>query len=122
MANGLRENCPNDEAHDLFELPDFVQALMKNNWLGSKTKQGFYKKGSNTNGKKEILALDLESFEYKPSKKAKYKTLAATKNISNVWDRFPVLIKGKDNAGDFYRKTFASLLAYSANRIPEISD
>jgi 3-hydroxyacyl-CoA dehydrogenase len=122
VANGLRENCPNDEAHDLFELPDFVQALMKNNWLGSKTKQGFYKKGSNTNGKKEILALDLESFEYKPSKKAKFKTLAATKNISNVWDRFPVLIKGKDKAGDFYRKTFASLLAYSANRIPEISD
>ena len=30
---------------------------MENKWLGSKTKQGFYKKSVNAEGKKEILSL-----------------------------------------------------------------
>lgn len=122
VAEGLYNNCPKDEAHDLFELPEFVKKLMENKWLGNKTKQGFYKKEVNQAGKKQILALNLDSYEYAVAKKIKFATLDNTKTISNVIDRFPVLIKGKDKAGDFYRKTFAALFAYSANRIPEISD
>lgn len=122
VANGLHKNCPNDEAHDLFQLPDFVSSLMENNWLGNKTKQGFYKKEIDAKGKKSILALNLDSLEYAPSKKAKFATLEKTKGIANIIDRFKVLVKGKDKAGEFYRRTFAALFAYSANRIPEISD
>ena len=44
VANGLYEGVPNDERHDLFKLPDFIQTMMDNKWLGSKTGQGFYKK------------------------------------------------------------------------------
>lgn len=122
VANGLHKNCPNDEAHDLFQLPDFVSSLMENNWLGNKTKQGFYKKEIDAKGKKSILALNLDRLEYAPSKKAKFATLEKTKGIANIIDRFKVLVKGKDKAGEFYRRTFAALFAYSANRIPEISD
>jgi 3-hydroxyacyl-CoA dehydrogenase len=32
------------------------------------------------------------------------------------------LVKGKDKAGEFYRKSFAGMFAYVSNRIPEISD
>ena len=45
-----------------------------------------------------------------------------TKTIDNVGDRFKVLVKGKDKAGEFYRKSFAAFFAYVQNRIPEISD
>ena len=122
VAEGLHKNCPNDEAHDLFELPTFVSKLMENKWLGNKSKQGFYKKVVSEKGKKEIHALNLDTYEYSLAKKIKFSTLENTKTVSNVVDRFPILIKGKDKAGDFYRKTFAALFAYSANRIPEISD
>lgn len=44
VANGIYDNCPNDEAHELFRLPDFIKTMMENKWLGSKTGQGFYKK------------------------------------------------------------------------------
>ena len=121
VANGIYENCPNDEAHELFKLPDFINKMMKNKWLGSKTKQGFYKRVVE-NGKKSILALDLDTLEYRPSKKAKFATLEMTKTIDNVIDRFKVLIKGKDKAGEFYRKNFAAMFGYVQNRIPEISD
>ena len=122
VANGIYENCPNDEAHELFKLPGFINTMMDNKWLGSKTGQGFYKKSVDANGKKEILTLDLDTLEYRPSKKAKFATLELTKTIDKPIDRFKVLIGGKDKAGEFYRKNFAAMFAYVQNRIPEISD
>ena len=122
VANGIYENCPNDEAHELFKLPGFINTMMDNKWLGSKTGQGFYKKSVDANGKKEILTLDLDTLEYRPSKKAKFASLELTKTIDKPIDRFKVLIGGKDKAGEFYRKNFAAMFAYVQNRIPEISD
>jgi len=122
VANGIRENCPNDERLELFKLPDFINTMMENKWLGSKTGQGFYKKTKNDKGKTEILSLDLNTLEYREKKRAKFATLELTKTIDKVVDRFKVLIKGKDKAGEFYRKSFTALFAYVSNRIPEISD
>jgi 3-hydroxyacyl-CoA dehydrogenase len=122
VANGIYNNCPDDEAHDLFKLPDFINSMMENKWLGSKTGQGFYKKSVSKEGKKEILALDLDTLEYRPSQKAKFSTLELTKTIDKPIDRFKVLITGKDKAGEFYRKNLAAMFAYVQHRIPEISD
>jgi len=117
VANGIYENCPNDEAHELFKLPDFITKMVENKWLGSKTGQGFYKKVD-----KDILSLDLNSMEYRAAKKASFATLELTKTIDKPINRFKVLIKGTDKAGEFYRKSFAGMFAYVSNRIPEISD
>lgn len=128
VANGIYENCPNDEAHQLFQLPDFITKMMENNWLGSKTGQGFYKKSpSQTLPKGEgvkfdILSLDLNTLEYKPAKKTNFATLELTKTIDKPINRFKILVKGTDKAGEFYRKSFAGMFAYVSNRIPEISD
>ncbi len=121
VATGLYEGVPNDEAHDLFKLPDYVQKMLKNNMLGDKTGQGFYKK-IKKDGKKEIQVLDLKTLEYRPKKKVHFATLDMTQNIDKVLDRYKVLIKGKDKAGDFYRKTFSGLFSYASHRIPEIAD
>jgi len=120
-ANGVKDNCPNDEMKDQFVIPDFVNNMMENKWLGSKTKQGFYKKVVN-DGKKEILSLDLNTLEYRSKQRAKFATLELTKTIDNVVDRFKILVGGKDKAGEFYRKSFTAMFAYVQNRIPEISD
>ena len=122
VANGIYENCPDDEAHELFKLPDFINAMMEKKWLGSKTGQGFYKKTVTTEGKKEILTLDLDTLEYRSKKRAKFATLELTKTIDKPIDRFKILVGGKDKAGAFYRKNFAAMFAYVQNRIPEISD
>ena len=121
VATGLYENVPNDEAHEVFALPDFVKYMLDHKMLGDKTGQGFYKKVKK-DGKKEILALDLDTMEYRPKQKAKFATLEMTKTIDNVKDRYKVLVKGKDKAGDFYRKTFSGMFSYASHRIPEIAD
>tara|TARA_R110002124_G_scaffold2112_6_gene14032 strand:- start:4047 stop:6455 length:2409 start_codon:yes stop_codon:yes gene_type:complete len=122
VANGIYDNCPNDERLELFKLPDFINTMMENKWLGSKTGQGFYKKTVSAEGKKEILSLDLNTLEYRQAKRAKFATLELTKTIDKVADRFKILVKGKDKAGEFYRKSFAALFTYVSNRIPEITD
>lgn len=122
VANGIYQNCPNDEEHELFKIPDYVKHLMDNQWLGSKSGQGFYKKVTGEGGKSEILGLDLNTLEYRPGKRASFATLELTKAIDNVTDRFPVLMNGKDKAGEFYRKNFGAMFAYVSHRIPEISD
>jgi 3-hydroxyacyl-CoA dehydrogenase len=121
VANGIKEHCKEDERHELFSLPDFIESMMKANRLGSKTGEGFYKK-IKKDGKSEILSLDLTTGEYRKAKKAKFATLEKTKKISNVADRFPILVSGTDKAGDFYRLAFADLFAYVSNRMGEITD
>ena len=122
VANGLKANCPDDEEKDLFELPDYITKMVENNWLGSKTKQGFYKKVKNEKGKSEILVLDLETMEYGPKQRVKFATLDMAKPIDDLKQRTKMLLMGQDKAGDFYRSVFGSLFAYVSNRLPEISD
>ncbi len=122
VANGLKINCPKDERNNVFEIPDFVEKMKENNWLGSKSGQGFYKKSKDENGKRNILELDLSTLEYSKKQKSKFETISKAKKIENLTDRMKVLFNGKDRAGEFYRKIFAGLFSYSACRIPEISE
>lgn len=122
VANGIYENVPEDEEHETFKLPGFIDKMMEKKWLGSKSGQGFYKKVKNDDGSSEILTLDLDSMEYRKSKKASFGTLEKTKSVDKVTDRFPILIKGDDKAGEFYRKNFGAMFAYVSKRIPEITD
>lgn len=122
VAGGLYENCTEDKAHNLFKLPAYVSKMEENNWLGDKTKQGFYKKTKNAEGKTEILALDLKTLEYRPQQKIKSSTLDLTKSIESVKDRMKVFAAGKDRAGELFRASFFGLFEYVSDRIPEISD
>lgn len=121
VANGVRENCPKDEENDQFKLPAYINKMVENGWLGSKSKQGFYKKEVN-DGKKEILSLNLKTLEYEPKSKVNFPILAQTKAIEDLAERTKMLFADKGKAGQFYRKAFAGLFAYVTNRMPEISD
>lgn len=122
VANGVKDNCPDDERREVFEIPSYVSKMVENGWLGSKTKQGFFKKTKNAEGKKEILVLDLETMEYRSKQKVKFATLAAAKMEDDLAKRTKILFGGKDKAGEFYRSVFSGVFQYVTNRIPEISD
>jgi 3-hydroxyacyl-CoA dehydrogenase len=122
VANGLYEGLPQDEQRDIFKLPEQVNALVERKWLGDKTGQGFYKKTKGAKGQTEILTLDLKTMEYGEKQKVKFATLEQTKPLENLKERLPVLLSGKDKAGEFYRHSSYGLFQYVSNRIPEIAD
>jgi len=84
VAKGMYDNCVDDKARELFKVPAYVQTMADKNWLGDKTKQGFYKKIKNGDGSSEILALDLKTFEYKPQQKVASPTIEAIKSVGEA--------------------------------------
>jgi len=122
VANGVYEKCKDDESREVFKLPDFLQKMLENNMLGSKTGKGFYKKIKDDNGKSKILALDLNTFKYNEQKKVSYETLKNARKCKKRDEKFKTLISGNDKASKFYEENFARMFGYIQNRIPEISN
>ncbi|RAJ74012.1 3-hydroxyacyl-CoA dehydrogenase [Chitinophaga dinghuensis] len=121
VAKGVLENCPDDEAIAIFKIPDFLQKVVDNNWLGDKTGQGFYKKTTGPGGK-EILTLNLQTMEYGPKQKARFGSIDAAKPIEDLKQRLKALAGATDKAGQFYQQFHAHLFSYVSHRIPEIAD
>ena len=121
VAKGVADNCPNDEARAIFNIPSWLEKMLANNWLGDKTGQGFFKKIKSEAGK-EILTLDLQTLEYGPRKKPKFASLEAAKPIEDLKQRIQLLQASPDKAGDFYKAFHYGLFSYISHRIPEISD
>jgi 3-hydroxyacyl-CoA dehydrogenase len=121
VAKGVADNCPNDEALAIFNIPSWLEKMLANNWLGDKTGQGFFKK-LKTEAGKEILTLNLQTLEYGPRNKPKFASLEAAKPIEDLKQRLQLLQASPDKAGDFYKAFHYGLFSYISHRIPEISD
>jgi 3-hydroxyacyl-CoA dehydrogenase len=121
VAKGVADNCPTDEAKAIFQIPEWLDKVVANNWLGDKTGQGFFKKTKSEAGK-EILTLNLSTMEYGPRNKPKFASIEAAKPIEDLKQRIKMLTAAPDKAGEFYRAFHFSLFSYISHRIPEISD
>lgn len=122
VANGVRENCPDDEKKSTFEIPAYVQKMADNGWLGSKSQQGFYKKVKGSNGSSEILSLNLDTLEYTAQEKVTFDSIGKAREVDDIREKTRILVNHSDKGGEFYRKSFYDLFSYVSYRIPEISD
>jgi len=127
VASGVAANCPKDEAIQIFTLPTWLEKMVAQNWLGDKTGQGFFKKIKTANSK-EILTLNLTTFEYEPRVKTKMASIGIAKAIESLPERLKSLYtvtddsKEIDKGKQFVRAFHHALFSYVSNRVPEISD
>ncbi|PIQ26861.1 MAG: 3-hydroxyacyl-CoA dehydrogenase [Bacteroidetes bacterium CG18_big_fil_WC_8_21_14_2_50_41_14] len=119
VANNIRETT-HDESNDAFKIPAYLQKMLDNKWLGSKTKQGFFKKVGE-GGEKKFLSLDFSTMDYVEAPRPKFSVFEKTKGIDDLRQRMPILMSDKGKAGEFYRSSFYSLFQFVSNRIPEIT-
>jgi len=119
VANNIRE-MTHDESNEAFKIPAYLQKMLDNKWLGSKTKQGFFKK-VDEGGEKKFLSLDFTTMDYIDAPRPKFSVFEKTKGIDDLRLRMPILMSDKGKAGEFYRSSFYSLFQFVTNRIPEIT-
>ena len=117
----VTKNCfdalVNDERRAVFDPPPVLKALVDKKWLGSKTKQGFYKKVGDA-----ILQLDLKTMEYGPQQKPRFPSIGAARGAEDVDDKLRRVLAGDDRAAALARTVTYETLIYSANRVGEIAD
>ena len=122
VNKNLYPAVPDDEDREIFQVPDVINKMLEKNLLGDKTSGGFYKKSRDAEGKRVILELDLNTFEYKPQEKTKFPSLDAAKAVEDIPKRVKTLVWGEEKVGQFLWKTGSRISRYAANRIPEIAD
>ena len=105
-------------------MPKFMNFLLEHNFLGNKTGKGFYEKTSKKDekGKSIINVLNLESLEYEPSIRPKMEIIKMAKGMELMNKRLQYLVEGDSKEHHFFKEYFGALFAYSAQRVPEISD
>ncbi len=118
VAQNAWKNCPEDEARDLFALPDYLKKMISNGWLGQKSGQGFYKKIA----KGVIHSIDLQSLEYSPQNKNRYPGVRLAREHTSLEDKLPAIAYSPDTAGEFIWQILSRTLLYAAHRLGEIAD
>ncbi|NJN73433.1 MAG: 3-hydroxyacyl-CoA dehydrogenase/enoyl-CoA hydratase family protein [Limnothrix sp. RL_2_0] len=116
VAQNLYPTVPQDEQKGMFLIPNLFQKLVETGSLGAKAGQGFYKKVDG-----EICSLNRETFGYDSPKPMHLGNLDKLKKLE-LGDRLRYLYDDKGRAGKFFRHLILHTLAYSANRVPEITD
>ncbi|MDW0110995.1 3-hydroxyacyl-CoA dehydrogenase/enoyl-CoA hydratase family protein [Sporosarcina aquimarina] len=105
------------EEQKVFELPEFMQKMIDNGWIGAKAKQGFFvKKG------KEIFEIDSETLEYSPVKKMKTPSIEMAKQQKGLANRVKSLVYAEDRTGELLWNILAPTLQYSADMHGKIAD
>ena len=117
VAQNCWDNLPNDERHEVFNVPQFMRTMVAGKMLGRKSKQGFYKKVG-----EDILTLDYTTMEYRPKAKVRYESLGAVRNLETTAEKLKTLVGFDDKAAKLFWKVTSATAIYSANRLGEIAD
>ena len=127
VIKGIVENCPDDEQAAAFSMPKYLSFMLKNKFLGNKTKKGFYErtKQKDASGRRIKLGLNLSTLEYHPTQRVKLDSLSAAKQVDSLKAKVRTFCNDKyaDCKGaQLVKRSLAGLFAYVSNRIPEIAD
>lgn len=112
----LHEYLVDDEERDIFVLPGAVEKLIAAGATGQKAGAGFYKKVKQA-GKSEILALDLNTLEYRSQEKVRFDAIGAARKTDSVAESVAAMVWHEDEAGKAAWRVTADTLIYTANRI-----
>ena len=114
-------NNTNDEMHESFTLPNYVNKMIDNGLLGNKTKQGFYKKLES--GK--YSCFDPATSDYIPSIYPHIGFIEKAKHFVHMGlyrDAFDVISKSTNPEVSILMNTLCMYVSYSFNLIGEATE
>jgi 3-hydroxyacyl-CoA dehydrogenase len=111
-----------DEDRESFVLPQFVDAMIKKDLLGKKSRSGFYKTELTADWQKIRKVIDPATLEYEELRVPELPCLAAASKAKTLPEKMRAVVYGQDRGARFAWKAVAHNLIYAARKIPEISD
>ncbi len=128
VGENLYDMVPDDEDRDVLRGKygmSVLELLTKNNLLGSKSGQGFYKTIATDKGK-EFWGLDLQAaaegeLDYVAPAKPRWASVGEVKD-DPLPERLRRLTRADDEAGDLIWHTLSRTFSYASKRVPEIAD
>lgn len=113
----MADTLPEDPWHEYFASPKWLSALIDKGALGQKTGAGIFRKAG-----KDILVLDLEKQDYRPSdRKAADEVVAILKN-KNPAERMAQLRASEHPQAQFVWAILRDLFHYSAVHLEDIAE
>ncbi|HSJ88614.1 MAG TPA: 3-hydroxyacyl-CoA dehydrogenase/enoyl-CoA hydratase family protein [Anaerolineales bacterium] len=126
VGRNLAPLIPHDQLGQEYlkaEAPAKLMATMlQRNWLGNKTKVGFYKEVRGEDGKREFWSLDLNALEHVPPTKPRFDSVKAAKDVEGLGDRLRVLLGADDKAANLVKALIYQGFQYASSIIPEVAD
>lgn len=118
VADHCHEALRDDPDREAFEAAPILRRLVERGALGTKSGAGFYRREPDG----EILALDLETGEYRPRRKVASAIIEAARSEADPARRLGVLLRGGDKPAELVRRTLTAELRYAAAVAPGLAD
>jgi len=121
IVNNIYQNVQ-DERHDSFQLPEYVQKMLDKKMLGNKNREagGFYRYSE----KKEKYALDPLNIQFKSMKNTKHEVIENIKthiHDGNYKKAVDLIKYGKSDEISLVKQFILGYISYSYSRIGEVT-
>lgn len=117
-SENVLRSTKDEKERKAYAVPWFVTDRYEAKALGDKSGKGFYEK-TLVNGKKTILAFDLEKKAYAPLSAEKFSSVDEALKSAN---KYLSMISGSGKENRFYWENLKDTLLYAARLVPEIAD
>lgn len=126
VARNLRPLIPHDtlaQGYLSAEKPNaLIESMIQRNWLGNKTKVGFYKEVRREDGGKEFWPLDLRTLEHIPPSKPRFESVGKAREADSLAEKMRLMLGESDRAGQLVRALTYQGFQYAASLLPEVAD
>ncbi len=120
IIKNLHENT-NDEMHDSFVLPDYINKMVENGLLGNKTQAGFYKKPEGG----RIFYFDPASCDYIPAIQPHIGFVEKAKHLIHLGmykEAFDTIKTAEGKEADIVMDILCTYISYAYCRIGEVTE
>jgi 3-hydroxyacyl-CoA dehydrogenase len=125
VARNLYHAIPDDPSREMLNNPKaqaLSDELLKRNWIGRKSGQGFYLMKKSASGEKEFWALNLNTLEYEAPKTVEFESVKKHQKVKPTGERIRMLLGESDRGAEYLFHLHGFYLAYASQKVGEITE